>query len=325
MQRLNGLQCGVCASRPLVRFVGRGLLGTTRLPVVLPRRFGGSTGFARRAILTAVWTANFALVGILIYGFFVSDVGYDWRIYREAGQRVMDGSLYIWRSDYAWSYSPLLAYVFAAIAPIGLIGWSVLHGAALLALGDRWLAAITLVSWPFWADLYNGNTMVFVFVVAAAALRRSQVGTGSYLALCLLMPRPVMLPLMIWILWKQPLWRVRFGALVLVNALLVLATGYGPAWLDALIRVPDAVAGTSRDIGPAVLLGPWWLVVGAILAVALTLRGKLGWASIAASPYWLPQYFLMLLLELVPSRSARHFVPFGIGTKSTSEPAVVPR
>jgi hypothetical protein len=40
------------------------------------------------------------------------------------------------------------------------------------------------------------------------------------------------------------------------------------------------------------------------LAAWLTLRGKLGWASLAISPYLLPYYFQMLGLELVVPRDA---------------------
>ncbi len=58
-----------------------------------------------------------------------------------------------------------------------------------------------------WIDVYNGNTMVFVFVAAAGALQRKPIATLAYIELCLLMPRPIMLPLLIWIVWHQPEWR----------------------------------------------------------------------------------------------------------------------
>lgn len=263
------------------------------------RRRQFNRGFAIRALLTAAWTANLALVAITIYGFFVSDVGYDWAIYAEAGRRVFSGGLYTWDSVYAWSYSPLLAYGFAALAPLGFAGWSALHLAALAGLRDWRLALITALSWPFWADLYNGNTMVFVFVAAAAAIRGSAIGTASYLSLALLMPRPLMLPVLAWILWHRPKWRAHFSVMLVVYAGLILATGQAAAWLGTLTDVSDAVAASSRDIGPSFLLGTWWLPLGAILAVVLTVYGRIGLASMAASPYWLPQYLLMTLLELV--------------------------
>lgn len=255
--------------------------------------------FPRRAVLVAIWAANLVLVAITIAAFFSQGVGHDWDIYVEAGRRVVAGGLYQWGGAYAWSYSPLLAYVFAVLTPIGVLGWSLLHAAAVVALRDRWLVIVTLVSWPFWVDLYNGNTMVFVFVAAALAIRRSAVGTGAYVALSLLMPRPLMLPVLVWILWKQPRWRLRFVGIVIAYAVLLLASGQLSAWLGALTSVSDAVSVSSRDIGPALLIGGWWLWLGGLLAIGLTLAGRLGLASLAASPYWLPQYLMMGMLELL--------------------------
>jgi hypothetical protein len=273
-----------------------------------PRRwptFGN--GILAWALFTAIWTANLVLVAITVYGFFVSGTGHDWAIFEEAGRRVARGGLYRWDANYAWSYSPLLAYLFAALTPIGFIGWSILHAAALAALRDRWLALVTAVSWPFWVDLYNGNTMVFVFVAAATAIRGSTTGTAGYLFLSLLMPRPLMLPVLVWILWKRPDWRIRFAFMTIAYAGVMLLSGQAMAWIQALTRISDAVAMSSRDVGPGVLLGGWWLWVGLMLAIVLTIRGRVGLASLAASAYWLPQYLIMGLLELLPQRSGVEF------------------
>lgn len=259
---------------------------------------GRVESLAARAGLTVAWTCNLVLLTIMLVGLFVSDVGYDWAIFVEAGVRVFDGGLYDWEGTYTWNYSPLLAYLFAALAPIGFVGWSLLHVAALALMRDRWIAVVALLSWPFWTDVYNGNTMAFVFVAAVGALQGSRSAIGAYFLLCLLMPRPLMLPVMVWLLWQHPEWRLRFLALVALNGALVALTGYGPAWFETLLGVPEAVAQSSRDLGPANLLGGWWTLLGAVLAIWLTVRGRLGWASLAASPYWLPQYLVMLLLEL---------------------------
>ena len=261
--------------------------------------------FLRRAFWTTVWTVNLVLAGITIVGFFVSDVGYDWAIFMEAGERIIRDGLFDWEGQYTWNYSPIAAYAFTVLAPIGFIGWSAMHFAAVAALADRRLIAITLLSWPFWADVYNGNTMVFVFVAAVGAVRGRWVATGLYMALFLLMPRPLTLPVLAWILWRRPAWRVPFLLMAVAHAALVLFTGLGPAWIDVLVGLPEAVAASSRDLGPGNLIGGWWLVVGGLLAVLLTVRGRLGLASIAASPYWLPQYLLMVLLEAVPKASEK--------------------
>lgn len=281
--------------------------------------------FLRRAFWTVVWTANLVLAAITIAGLVLSDAGYDWAIFMEAGERVIHGGLFDWEGQYTWNYSPIAAYAFTVIAPIGYIGWSAMHFAAVAALADRRLIAITLLSWPFWADVYNGNTMVFVFVAAAGAIRGRSVATGLFLALFLLMPRPLTLPVLAWILWRRPAWRLPFALMAAAHAVLVLFTGLGPAWIEVLLGLPEAVAASDRDLGPGNLIGGWWLAVGGLLAVLLTIRGRLGLASIAASPYWLPQYLLMILLESASGRSGRRPVasptPHGADDGPAGDPA----
>jgi len=253
-----------------------------------------------RMLLSGALAANAVLVGITVYGFFVSEVGHDWAIYVEAGHRAGTQSLYRWDQTYAWSYSPIMAYVFGVLTPIGYAGWTILHVVALAALRNPWLAFVSLISWPFWVDIYNGNTMVFVFVAAAMALRGSTTGTLAYMILSLMMPRPLMLPLLAWIVWRRPEWRARSVVVLLLYGGLLLLSGQGIAWLHALTSVGDAVAVSARDIGPSLLLGTWWLVFGGLLAIVLTAYGRVGLASIAVSPYWLPQYLMMVLLEMLP-------------------------
>jgi hypothetical protein len=88
-----------------------------------------------------------------------------------------------------------------------------------------------------------------------------------------------------------------------LHAGLVLVLGFGPAWLDALLHATEGVE--VADFGPAAFIGSLWLPIGLVLAAFLTWRGRLGLASLAASPYWLPQYLLMLLLDLVPRSPPR--------------------
>lgn len=273
--------------------------GLRPVDIALFRGFA-SLSFPGRALLVGLWTANVVLVSITIAGFLLSDAGYDWLIFAEAGERVSTGRLYEWGGGDPFNYSPLLASFFALVAPIGYLGWSVLHFVALAALRDVRLAIIVGLSWPFWADVYNGNTMTFVLVAAVGALQASRIGTGAFLGLSLLMPRPLMVPLLLWILWKRPEWRIPFAAMVVVNIVLVFLTGSAGAWVETLLGVTTVVTASARDIGPAAVVGSWWLYIGLLGALILTLRGRVGLASLAASPYWLPQYLLMLLLELVP-------------------------
>ena len=62
---------------------------------------------------------------------------------------------------------------------------------------------------------------------------------------------------------------------------------------------------SDYNYGPSRFIGLLWIPIGVALAVLLTWRGRLGLASLAISPYWLPYYFLMLLLEFAPARQPR--------------------
>lgn len=283
-------------------------------PAAWWRWYKSELQFPQRALVTAVVAANFVLVATYLAGFFVGGAGYDWVVFVQASERVATGDLYMREGLAGWQYSPLLASAFTIVAPLGFLGWATLHVAALTLLRDRWLTLMALASFPFWADVYNGNTMTFVFVAAVTALRGSTIGSGVSLLLFMLMPRPLMLPLVAWIIWHQPRWRVGFLVLLVANAVLVYSTGYAFEWAETLLGVGDAVAASTRDVGPGAIIGPWWPALGAVLAIVLVIRGRVGWASLAAAPYWLPQYLIMLLLELVtvPRRSElgiRHNLP----------------
>jgi hypothetical protein len=197
-------------------------------------------------------------------------------------------------------YSPVAAWAFRLIAPIGAVGWMALHFAALTLLPRR-LALLALVSAPFWADVYSGNVTTFALVAAVAALGGSRIGTVAFFALAMLAPKPLLLPILLWLLWRRPETRSWFVAVFAVHAALVLATGWGSEWIASFARATDDLA-TRADLSPAMLIGRAWLIIGLPLAAWLTVRGRLGLASLLASPYWLLHY---PLLALVPARAER--------------------
>ncbi|MGI8828263.1 MAG: hypothetical protein ACR2I5_00630 [Candidatus Limnocylindria bacterium] len=247
--------------------------------------------------LGVLWAINVVGLAVVAMVFLRGGVGADWVIFSEAGERVVSSGLYDaepW--GYNYIYSPLLAY--AWIVPLPLWAWLALHVLPLLTL-PRHLAVLTLVSFPFWLDLYNGGMMVFLFVAAWHALNGNRVGAGAFFALCLLAPRPPFLPAVLWLLWKRPAWRVPFVALVGVYGVAVLASGWGTEWVAALLSEPG-YTGADRDFGPTRIIGYAWLIVGIPLAAWLTYRGRVGWAGLAVSPYITPQYAMVLLLEARP-------------------------
>ena len=222
----------------------------------------------------------------------------DWQQFVESGQRVFDGGLYEQSGSYGFRWSPVSAYVFAVIGDIGPSAWRALHVIAALALPTWPMRLVTLAAWPFWSDVETGNVMTFILLAAAWALRGNAIGIGSFFTFTLLMPRPLMLPIAAWLLWKRPSWRVPIVGAAVAYFLLVLATGWGADWIALLVTLGNP-SGGGNDLGPGRYLGAYWLLVGIPLAAWLTLRSRLGWASLAvAYPYVLGYYPLMLVLEV---------------------------
>ncbi len=145
----------------------------------------------RTIALAALLTVNVILLGVTLAAFLFADVGVDWMVYRDAGRNALGRELYAIEPPFR--YSPLLAYAFTLIGPLGYLPWAVAH-IAVLALLPRRVALIALASFPFWADVYHGNTLTFVFVAAYLALSGSRWATWAFLAMAVLMPRPLMLP-----------------------------------------------------------------------------------------------------------------------------------
>lgn len=223
-------------------------------------------------------------------------IGFDFDLFARAASssEPYSGATYVW--------SPLALPLLAAVVPLGFGGWTALHFLALVALRDWRLIAVVLLSWPFWFDVVTGNVMVFVVVAAWSAWSGSRWGTAIFLVMGLLMPRPLMLPLMAWILWQRPEWRVPFAASCVVLGMAALATGYTDEWITALRATANQQLDSTFNWAPSRWIGVVWLPIGAALAVLFTLKGRLGLASLAMQPYWFPQYLLMLLLEARPAR-----------------------
>lgn len=229
----------------------------------------------------------------------------DWAQYVEAGQRILSGEhLYEDTWTYGYRYSPVLAYAFSALGALGEGLWRVLHIVAVLSMPSWRMVAIAALSWPFWYDVETGNTITFVVLAAAWAIRGSDLATGTYLALLLLIPRPLAVPVAAWLLWKRPRWRVPFVAMFVIHAGAVLATGWGHEWLAIMLASPEIYT-SPTNLSPSRFIGLWWMVVAIPLAIWLTIRGRLGWASLAASPYLHPYYWLMAVLEVAPRSHGR--------------------
>lgn len=225
---------------------------------------------------------------------------FDWGLYVTATDRAMTGgAIYEWSGDYAYAYSPLVAYLFAAVSWMGLDIWRLAHLGAAFLLPSWPMRVITVISWPFWFEMQYGNLVVFVLLAGAWALRGSRPATLVYLALTLMIPRPLMLPLAVWLLWKDPWLRWPFAGMAVGSIILAAGTGYLAPWIVSLLATPDIVYTSDVNFSPSRFIGSWWILLGAPITVVLLKRGRIGWASLALSPYLWPQYFLLAFLELV--------------------------
>lgn len=248
-------------------------------------------------ILVLVVTPNLWLAARSFSAVLAGDPAVDWQQYVEAAHRFWTGGeLFAVSATYGYHYSPFLAPVFGLLAPVGMVAWRLLHVAAAAALPTWPMRLVALFSWPMWFDVEAGNIMIFVVLVATLALRGSRLASIGYLLLLILIPRPLMLPVAAWLLWRDPALRLPFVALVLIHGVAVIAGGWAD-WMHALFAA-SADVGNWSNVGPSRFIGQWWLILGLPLAAWLTVRGRVGWAALAASPYWLPYYLLMPVLEL---------------------------
>lgn len=209
-------------------------------------------------------------------------------------------------------WSPPAAWLWVyAVEPMGPLLWRVLHVVALAVLRRPLVIAFVALSFPFWQDVKNGNIVTFVMVAAWAALAGSRWGTYAFLALAALVPRPLMLPVLAYLLWTRPWTRLPFAAMVGGVLSTSLIAGQLLPFIERLRGTgADELMGRF-DWGPSLLLGSAWLILGPILAIVFLWRRRFGLASLAAAPYWLQYYYLMLALELRPPdpRSALRPLP----------------
>lgn len=244
----------------------------------------------RRVALVAlaglVLAANFAfLIG---YAFWVVAHGggpFDYPIFAEATTRLTDGTLYQWDAHgYIYPYSPVFAWLFVPFAWLGLWIWQATKFLLLLLIPGWPLRLLTLISVPFWMDAWEGNVGMLFLVAGFWAVRGNRVGSWAFMALCLMIPKPIYLPVLVWMLWREPRNRWPFVGLLVVHGALALATGYAFEWVMAL-------PGSSHDMStpfnfmPSRLISWWWWPIGLGLSAWLVWKDHPGWASFPAALY----------------------------------------
>jgi hypothetical protein len=235
---------------------------------------------------------------LLLMAFREMPNAFDWAIIERAARLAGEPELYAPRGTWTFVWSPVAAHVLQLIVPIGLTLWRILTVACALAMPTWHSRLLVLASGPFWLDFATGNIITLILVSAVWALRGSNIATGGFFLATVLIPRPLMMPLAIWLLWYRPNWRLPFAAMVIAHLALVLATGLGQEWVSTILAASPAIQGTTWNLSPTRWFGLWWLVVGVPLAAWLMWKGRLGLAGLAVSPHIWPYYLLFALPDV---------------------------
>lgn len=221
----------------------------------------------------------------------------DWQTFSALPAAIADGTIYDLEGAAPFTWSPVAAWIMAGVTMVGYWPWVVAHVAMVLLLRDVRMIGLVLVSYGFWWDTAQGNTLTFALVAGMLALTGSRAAALGYFAVFVLIPRPLMAPLALWLLWRDRSLLRPLAAMAVLHATIVVISGYGLIWPAAVLRYELP---TGITIGPTALVGHWWLLIGIPLGLWLAWRGTVGWAGLAVSPWVAPQYVLWPLLDLVP-------------------------
>ena len=208
----------------------------------------------------------------------------------------------------AFRWSPAAAWLWAgAIVPLGLLVWRLAHLVALSVLGDWRLIVAVALTFPFWWDTLNGNVLTFVLVTAWLALQGNRAGVIAYCVLAALVPRPLMVPVLVYLLWTRRDARIVFALSVAAVLLHAAAVGELGDWIGRLTSGGSELA-SVYNTGPSHYIGTLWIPIGIGLAFLAARYGWFGVASVAFSPYLFHYYLLMLVLDLRPGGPGRRWV-----------------
>lgn len=256
-----------------------------------------------RRILLAIYIG---LLGFLPAAFpWSAELSPDWMLWRALPEALAARDLYgVHAHTGPFVWSPVAAVAMQFAWPF-YWPWLIAHFAVLPLLRDWRMVAFVLLSFGFWTSTWSGSPFIFIFVAAVLAYRGSRPAALVYIGLTLLIPRPLQLPLAAWLLWRMPEIRWPSALMFVVHAGFVLASGYALDWVATV----GAHTVTDGNYGPTRFFGPGLLIIGIPLGAWLLWRGRPGLSGLAMSPYWLPEYLMFALLDLLPGRTAHASTP----------------
>jgi hypothetical protein len=296
--------------------------------------------------LRRAWLSDTSLIILAAVAFLLADavivyiaVRGDFAIdftccYQQAGARILDdpSTLYDWTDTYLFRYSPWAAVLFAPLAGLSesaaIWAWFAIKAVVVVGVavglarrwtGDaRWLiAGMVLFFPPIWHDLALGNVSTFtVAVLAILLVRRDGWGGLAFGLLLLLVPKPHLLPVAVWLAIRRPRDAAVAVATLAVGVLAGLVV-FGPdLWLEWLATFREPLERTfTANVAFSGLLGPPGVVVGVVAAVvigaaALLRRTDIGLglslvSGILLGPYSFIHYLAGLVVVIDPVLRAR--------------------
>jgi hypothetical protein len=232
-----------------------------------------------------------------MYAILATPLPTDWALFVEASRRVWGRGLYEESATYAFRWSPVLAYALGPITALGPWLWRAGQVALAVAMPDRRLSLLVLLAYPFWFDVWLGNVNILILWLAAWALTGHRWAVVGFLVAAVLIPRPLVVPLVIYLLWRQPWTRIPFVAIFASHSGAVLATGWGPEWIGRLVATGSEMS-SIFNLSPSRWIGLAWLPIGIALGAVAFVRGRPALAGLFVTPYVLPYYLLLPLAEL---------------------------
>jgi hypothetical protein len=296
------------------------------------------TGPLTLFVAVAIVIADLTLIWIGMGG----DFAFDFTCcYQQAAARVLDdpSTLYQWSDTYTFRYTPLGALPFVPLVPLSetAASWTWLL-AKLAVLGltaawfsrpwsgtRRWLVALLVVTFPpVVHDLVIGNVSTITLLVLLAVARWHDWRGGAALGLLsVLMPKPHLVPVLVYVAIRRPR--------DFVATLATMAGGLGVGLAIFGIDPWIAFIGTLREplertftanVGFSDLFGPVGVAIGLAVGIAILVAGVLAGGSrgyglsiiggIIMGPYTFIHYLVGTLVAVEPvlQTRPRRLVPF---------------
>ena len=105
-----------------------------------------------------------------------------------------------------------------------------------------------------------------------------------------------MVPIVAWLLWQHRGARFPFAVAAVAALAFAYASGHLARWAEILASSGSEL-GVPYNVGPSAIIGLAWIPIGLALAVWLFWKGRVGLAALAVSPYWLPYYLMMPIVD----------------------------